>query len=293
MTIKKNILKKPTWIKIKFPSDFNKIQEIKNILRKQNLHTVCEEAACPNLSECFNNGTATFMILGSICTRRCPFCNVSHGRPKNLDKHEPKNLADTISLMGLNYVVITSVDRDDLKDGGSNHFSQCITEIRKTTNVKIEILVPDFRNCMEIALKNLIINPPDVFNHNLENVPRLYKKIRPGANYEMSLALLKNFKKACPTIPTKSGLMIGLGETNEEILKVMYDLRSNDVSMLTLGQYLQPSKHHWPVKRYLSLVDFDYFKKEAINMGFTHVASGPLVRSSYHADLQVLGLEVK
>lgn len=291
---KEIFLEKPFWLKIKIPSDFSQINEIKKKLRKNNLYTVCEEASCPNITECFKKGTATFMILGSICTRSCSFCNVKKGRPITPDTLEPHNLANTISEMNLKYVVITSVDRDDLKDGGSSHFSKCIKTIRiKNPDIKIEILVPDFRGCMDIALKNLNQSLPNVFNHNVENVPRLYKKIRPGSNYHMSLSLLKKFKKFNPTIPTKSGLMLGLGETDKEIIQVMKDLRNNQVDMLTVGQYLRPSVKHAPVQRYISEKKFYIIKQKAIKMGFTHVACGPFVRSSYHADLQIIGKEVK
>lgn len=285
-----NILKKPLWIKIKFPSDYSKIQKIKEKLRSNNLFTVCEEAACPNITECFNRGTATFMILGSICTRRCSFCNVKNGRPMPINKLEPIKLAKTIFDMDLKYVVITSVDRDDLHDGGAEHFGKCIKLIRtKNPNIKIEILVPDFRNCVDVALKKIKKYPPDVFNHNLENVPRLYSVIRPGANYNNSLSLLFKFKKNNPNIPTKSGLMVGLGETNKEIINVMKDLRSSKVNMLTIGQYLRPSKNNYPVQRYVSKKEFYKMKQKAFEMGFTHVTCGPLVRSSYHAELQLEG----
>ncbi len=288
------ILRKPTWMKIKLPADSSRIQEIKAALRKNGLHSVCEEASCPNLPECFNHGTATFMILGAICTRRCPFCDVAHGRPLAPEAGEPEKLAQTISDMRLRYVVITSVDRDDLRDGGAQHFADCISVIRaKNPDIKIEILVPDFRGRMDRALAILAATPPDVFNHNLENVPRIYRQVRPGANYEGSLNLLKCFKQAHPTIPTKSGLMVGLGETNAEIFDVMRDLRAHGVTMLTMGQYLQPSRHHLPVQRYVSPDDFDMMKKQALAMGFIHAACGPFVRSSYHADLQAKGVEVK
>lgn len=288
-----NKLKKPFWLKIKLPSDFSKIKKIKNNLRKNNLYTVCEEASCPNITECFNKGTATFMILGSICTRRCTFCNVSKGRPVELDKSEPIKLADTIFDMNLKYVVITSVDRDDLKDGGASHFSSCIKSIRvKNPNIKIEILVPDFRGCMDLALSNLNKSLPNVFNHNIENVPRLYKQVRPGANYNNSLLLLSSFKKLHPYIPTKSGMMLGLGETKKEIIKVMEDLRKNQVDMLTVGQYLRPSIKHIPVKRYVNEEEFAEIKKKALDIGFSNVACGPFVRSSYHAELQIQGKEI-
>ena len=291
---RETMLRKPKWLRIKLPRSSEKIDAIKSALRKHDLHSVCEEASCPNLSECFNNGTATFMILGDICTRRCPFCDVGHGRPLAVNQDEPKKLALTLKDMQLKYVVITSVDRDDLRDGGAQQFADCITEIAKhAPHTKVEILVPDFRGRMDKALEILNISPPDVFNHNLETAPRLYTKARPGANYQWSLDLLKKFGEANPTVPTKSGLMVGLGETNEEILQVMRDLRSHDVSMLTIGQYLQPSKHHLPVERYVHPDDFAMFKVEADKMGFAHAACGPLVRSSYHADKQAAGEEVK
>lgn len=286
-------IRKPAWMKIKLPADSSRIQQIKSALRRNGLHSVCEEASCPNLAECFNHGTATFMILGAICTRRCPFCDVAHGRPLTPDANEPLKLAQTIADMALRYVVITSVDRDDLRDGGAEHFAQCINAIRaQNPTIRIEILVPDFRGRMQRALDTLTINPPDVFNHNMENVPRLYRQIRPGANYHWSLTLLKEFKQRHPTIPTKSGLMMGLGETNAEILEVLQDLRQHGVTMLTLGQYLQPSRHHLPVQRYVPPAEFAAIKEQALAMGFTHAACGPFVRSSYHADLQAQGVAV-
>ncbi|WP_279084768.1 lipoyl synthase [Gilliamella apis] len=287
-------LKKPDWMRIKLSAHNDNIAHIKNTMRKHGLHSVCEEASCPNLAECFNHGTATFMILGDICTRRCPFCDVAHGRPLPPDREEPNKLALTIQEMKLRYVVITSVDRDDLKDGGASHFAACTQEIRALSpNIKVETLTPDFRGCIDEAVEVLSENPPDVFNHNLENIPRLYKKIRPGANYEGSLKLLASFKEKHPDIPTKSGLMVGLGETNEELIQVLKDLRCNGVTMLTLGQYLQPSKYHLPVERYVSPQEFEELKQTALAMGFTHAACGPFVRSSYHADLQAMGKEVK
>lgn len=287
-------LKKPDWMKIKIPVHSTNIAHIKNTMRKHGLHSVCEEASCPNLAECFNHGTATFMILGDICTRRCPFCDVAHGRPLPPDREEPNKLAQTIQEMKLRYVVITSVDRDDLKDGGASHFADCTREIRALSpNIKVETLTPDFRGCIDEAVEVLSDNPPDVFNHNLENIPRLYKKIRPGANYVGSLKLLSAFKEKHPDIPTKSGLMVGLGETNAELIEVLKDLRSHGVTMLTLGQYLQPSKYHLPVERYVPPEEFDELKQIALGMGFTHAACGPFVRSSYHADLQAMGKEVK
>ena len=279
-------LRKPDWIRVRIPSG-DKINKVKALLREQKLHTVCEEAACPNLPECFGGGTATFMVMGDICTRRCPFCDVAHGRPKALDTSEPQNLADSVLALKLKYVVITSVDRDDLKDGGAQHFVDCVRAVKEQSpHTKVEILVPDFRGRMDIALRLMQECPPDVFNHNLENVPRLYKEIRPGSDYQHSLTLLQRFKQECPEVKTKSGLMVGLGETNEEILQVMEDLRKHDVQMLTLGQYLQPSKHHAPVKRWVTPDEFNEFAKRAKEMGFSAVASGPLVRSSYHADAQ-------
>lgn len=280
------MLRKPEWIRMKVP-DSARFQEIKQVLRDNNLHTVCEEASCPNIGECFSGGTATFMILGDICTRRCPFCDVAHGKPLPPDPHEPENLARTIAQMKLRYVVVTSVDRDDLPDGGAQHFVDCIRAIRaQSPHIKIEILVPDFRGRLEIALKILREAPPDVMNHNLETVPRLYKQARPGSDYQNSLNLLKQFNALYPSVPTKSGLMLGLGETDDEILQVMQDLREHGVTMLTLGQYLQPSVHHLPVLRYVTPDTFAWFKQQADAMGFDNAASGPMVRSSYHADQQ-------
>ena len=278
--------RKPEWIRMKVP-DSARYQEIKKILRDNNLHTVCEEASCPNIGECFSGGTATFMILGDICTRRCPFCDVAHGKPLPPDTDEPENLARTIAQMKLNYVVITSVDRDDLRDGGAQHFVDCIQAVRAhSPNIKIEVLVPDFRGRLDVAMEILRKAPPDVMNHNLETVPRLYKQARPGSDYQNSLTLLKTFGALYPNVPTKSGLMLGLGETDEEILAVMQDLRAHNVSMLTLGQYLQPSVHHLPVMRYVEPSAFDALKEKALAMGFNNAASGPMVRSSYHADEQ-------
>ncbi|WP_349632293.1 lipoyl synthase [Desulfuromonas sp. CSMB_57] len=280
------ILAKPAWIKAKAPAA-PEVRELTGILRNHSLHTVCEEANCPNLGECFQRGTATFMIMGDICTRRCPFCDVAHGRPAPLDEQEPEHLAAAIQAMQLRYVVITSVNRDDLPDGGAGHFARCIGAIRATgSGVKIEILVPDFRGHVEAAFEGLAGNLPDVFNHNLETVPRLYGEARPGARYGESLQLLQRFKARFPGIPTKSGLMVGLGETDEEILTVMRDLRAHGCDMLTVGQYLRPSRHHLPVRRYVTPEQFDKFREEGLAMGFAQVASGPLVRSSYHADLQ-------
>jgi len=279
-------MRKPEWIRMKVP-DGARFQEIKQVLRENKLHTVCEEASCPNIGECFSGGTATFMILGDICTRRCPFCDVSHGKPLPPDNNEPKNLARTIAQMHLRYVVITSVDRDDLMDGGAQHFVDCIQSLREQSpNIKIEVLVPDFRGRLDIAVEVLKIAPPDVMNHNLETVPRLYKQARPGADYQNSLNLLKVFGELHPDVPTKSGLMLGLGETDEEILEVMQDLRAHGVTMLTLGQYLQPSQHHLPVLRFVTPERFAEFEQQALAMGFTKAACGPMVRSSYHADTQ-------
>jgi len=279
-------LQKPEWIRVKL-GEGRRFHEIKDILRAHRLHTVCEEASCPNIGECFGKGTATFMILGDLCTRRCPFCDVAHGRPKPPDADEPGNLAATIAALRLSYVVITSVDRDDLRDGGARHFAECIRAVRaRAPATRIEVLVPDFRGRLEVALDVLTRDPPDVMNHNLETVPRLYKRARPGADYANSLALLKQFKARLPHIPTKSGLMLGLGETDDEILGVMRDLRAHGVDMLTLGQYLQPGAHHLPVERYAEPAVFREFERQARSLGFKHAACGPLVRSSYHADQQ-------
>jgi lipoic acid synthetase len=282
--------RKPAWIRVKAPTG-QRVNELKKTLREHRLHTVCEEATCPNLSECFSHGTATFMIMGDICTRRCPFCDVAHGRPQPLDQDEPKHLAATIQAMGLRYVVITSVDRDDLRDGGAGHFIECIQQVRgKNPDIRIETLVPDFRGRMDIALDIFSRATPDVFNHNLETVPRLYARVRPGADYHWSLQLLKAFKAAHPLVPTKSGLMLGLGETLEEVESVMADLRSHGCDMLTLGQYLQPTKHHLPVTRFVHPDEFEQLAEAAGRLGFSQVASGPLVRSSYHADQQAAGV---
>jgi lipoyl synthase len=279
-------LRKPRWIRAQSQAAPG-VQRIKRILREQRLHTVCEEASCPNLGECFAHGTATFMIMGDICTRRCPFCDVAHGRPNPLDADEPRHLAETIQAMGLAYVVITSVDRDDLRDGGAAHFVACIQAVRgMNPQTRIEILVPDFRGRMETALEIMRAAPPDVFNHNLETVPRLYRKARPGSDYEWSLDLLEAFRAQHPGVPTKSGLMLGIGETRDELLEVLQDLRAHGCEMLTLGQYLQPSRHHLPVERYLDPEEFDELADRAREMGFRQVASGPMVRSSYHADQQ-------
>ena len=282
-------LRKPAWIRAKSPFHPN-VKKLKGILRDQQLFTVCEEASCPNLGECFGNGTATFMIMGEICTRRCPFCDVGHGRPNPLDTDEPVKLGETIRAMSLKYVVITSVDREDLRDGGANHFAECIRQVReKNPSIEIEILVPDFRGRMDVALEIINNYPPDVFNHNLETVPRLYKQCRPGSDYLWSLDLLKKFKEKHPGVPTKSGLMLGLGEEISEVIDVMRDMRDHNVEMLTLGQYLQPTQHHLPVERYVTPEEFDELYKIGMELGFTQVASGPMVRSSYHADLQAHG----
>jgi len=280
------VLRKPDWIRVKISANED-ITRIKKTLRENNLHTVCEEAACPNLGECFSHGTATFMIMGDICTRRCPFCDVAHGKPKALDQQEPINLAKTIKAMALKYVVITSVDRDDLRDGGAGHFADCIKQIREQSpSTKIEVLVPDFRGRMDKAIAILKQQPRDVFNHNLETVPRLYKQARPGADYQESLTLLKKYRQVFPEAMTKSGIMLGLGEQEEEVNQVMKDLREHGCSMLTLGQYLQPSKDHLAVKEYITPAQFDRYAETAKALGFKNVASAPLVRSSYHADLQ-------
>jgi lipoic acid synthetase len=280
-------LAKPAWIRVRAASDGSRFHDIKRILRENNLHTVCEEASCPNIGECFGKGTATFMVLGDLCTRRCPFCDVAHGRPLAPDPEEPEHLAQTIAELGLAYVVITSVDRDDLRDGGARHFVDCIRAVReRSPRTKIEILVPDFRGRLERALEVLDAALPDVMNHNLETVPRLYRQARPGGNYPHSLKLLADFKARHPHLPTKSGLMVGLGETDEEIIQVMRDLRAHGVDMLTIGQYLQPSAHHLPVARYVHPDTFAMFQREAQELRFTHAAVGAMVRSSYHADRQ-------
>ena len=286
-------LKKPDWIRVRAGNSAGRFGEIKQILREHKLHTVCEEAACPNIGECFGNGTATFMILGDLCTRRCPFCDVGHGKPLAPDAGEPEKLARSIAAMKLKYVVITSVDRDDLRDGGARHFADCIARVRELAPAtKIEVLVPDFRGRLDVALEILGATPPDVFNHNMETVPRLYKQARPGADYDHSLQLLKAFKARRPAVATKSGLMVGLGETDEEILATLRDLRAHGVEMLTIGQYLAPSAHHLPVVRYVHPDTFTMYAREAGAMGFTHAASAPLVRSSYHADMQAHGAGV-
>jgi len=280
------LLRKPSWIRAKLPSG-PEVSRIKRILRDRKLSSVCEEGQCPNLGECFSHGTATFMIMGDICTRRCPFCDVAHGKPQPLDEQEPKQLAEAIADMSLKYVVVTSVDRDDLRDGGAAHFASCISETRRLSpQTTIEVLVPDFRGRMDVALEEMAVAPPDVFNHNLETVPRLYKQARPGADYQWSLDLLKQFKAQHPEVPTKSGIMLGLGEEMDEVKAVMQDLRDHGCDMLTLGQYLQPSRDHLPVKRYYTPKEFDELRVLGEAMGFSNVASGPMVRSSYHADLQ-------
>ena len=281
------VLKKPDWIRVKAASGNSRFNEIKKILRENQLVTVCEEASCPNIGECFGKGTATFMIMGDKCTRRCPFCDVGHGRPDPLDLEEPNNLAKTIAALKLSYVVITSVDRDDLRDGGAQHFVNCITKTKESSpQTKIEVLVPDFRGRLEKALDIFNDGLPDVMNHNLETAPRLYKEARPGSDYQFSLNLLKKFKALHPNVPTKSGLMVGLGETDEEILQVMRDMRAHGITMLTIGQYLAPSNSHLPVRRYVHPDTFKMFEEEAYKMGFSHAAVGAMVRSSYHADQQ-------
>ena len=286
-------LKKPDWIRVKAGSPSTRFYEIKQILREHKLHTVCEEASCPNIGECFGQGTATFMIMGDKCTRRCPFCDVGHGRPDPLDADEPANLAKTIAALKLQYVVITSVDRDDLRDGGAGHFVECIQQVRALSPAtRIEVLVPDFRGRDDRALEILKAAPPDVMNHNLETAPRLYKEARPGSDYAFSLNLLKKFKALHPGVPTKSGLMVGLGETDDEILAVMRDMRAHDIDMLTIGQYLAPSGHHLPVRRYVHPDTFKMFEAAARSMGFSHAAVGAMVRSSYHADQQAAGAGV-
>ncbi|MCP4430014.1 MAG: lipoyl synthase [Gammaproteobacteria bacterium] len=286
----KTLQRKPAWIRARAPKG-DSVKKLKAVLRDNSLFTVCEEASCPNLGECFSNGTATFMIMGEICTRRCPFCDVGHGRPNPLDSEEPENLAKTIHAMSLRYVVITSVDRDDLRDGGAQHFVDCIEASRKLNpELQIEILTPDFRGRMDVALEILKGSPPDVFNHNLESVPSLYKKIRPGSDYQWSLDLLKKFKQQNAAVTTKSGLMLGLGEDLEEVRQVLRDMREHSVNMLTLGQYLQPSRDHLAVERYVTPEEFDALGAYAESIGFDQVASAPMVRSSYHADLQAEGL---
>lgn len=290
---KETPLPKPNWIRARAPTG-PEVQRLKQVLREHKLHTVCEEAACPNLGECFNHGTATFMIMGEVCTRRCPFCDVAHGRPAPLDEAEPRHLADTVKAMGLRFVVITSVDRDDLRDGGAGHFAECIRLLRQACpQTNVEILVPDFRGRMDRAIETLAATPPDIFNHNLETVPRLYRKARPGADYAGSLRLLQGYKEKCPGVPTKSGLMLGLGEERDELLAVLHDLRNHGCTHLTLGQYLQPSRHHLPVERYVPPDEFAELAAIAADMGFSRVASGPMVRSSYHAEQQAKGEQVR
>ena len=284
--------RKPAWIRAKAHSN-PEVVRLKSLLRENELHTVCEEAACPNLGECFTHGTATFLIMGNICTRRCPFCDIAHGRPDPLDENEPNHLAKTVATMKLKHVVVTSVDRDDLRDGGSEHFTTCIAEIRKQSpQTRIEVLVPDFRGRMDVALQEITKCPPDIFNHNLESIPRLYKAVRPGSDYQWSLTLIQRFQEMHPDVPTKSGMMLGLGETLEEVKQVMQDLRDHGCRMLTLGQYLQPSRHHLAVERFVPPAEFEQLAEIAKQMGFEHVASGPMVRSSYHADLQADGEHV-
>ena len=286
-------LRKPPWIRAKFPGTPEVIR-LKNILRENSLNTVCEEASCPNIGECFSHGTATFMILGDICTRRCPFCDVAHGRPNPPDINEPANLAKTVKLMKLRYVVVTSVNRDDLRDGGAEHFANCIGEMRKVCpNTAVEILTPDFRTRMDKALEHIATSPPDVFSHNLETVPRLYKAVRPGADYKISLMLLKRLGQQHPSVETKSGIMVGVGETKAEVIQVLQDLRDHSVNIVTIGQYLQPSRFHLPVMRYVPLEEFEEYKDIGKELGFSHVASGPLVRSSYRADQHAPGAIAK
>lgn len=281
--------RKPEWIRAKAPTD-PRVLELKKLIREHDLHTVCEEASCPNLGECFSHGTATFMIMGDLCTRRCPFCDVAHGRPQALDANEPEKLAAAVALMQLKYIVITSVDRDDLRDGGAEHFVRCINAVRQSVDgIKIEILTPDFRGRMDIALDIMHQAPPDVFNHNLETVPRLYEKVRPGSDYQWSLSLIKRFKQQHPDVTTKSGIMLGLGEELEEVRELMRDLRAHDCDMITLGQYLQPSRFHLAVERFVHPEEFEELGRYAESIGFQNVASAPMVRSSYHADLQASG----
>ena len=292
MPVEGKLKRKPNWIKAKAPTD-KKVLELKSLIREHRLHTVCEEASCPNIGECFGHGTATFMIMGDICTRRCPFCDVAHGKPKGLDPDESTDLARAIKIMKLKYVVITSVDRDDLLDRGAGHFVNCIIEIRTDSpDTKIEILVPDFRSKIDIALDILKKAPPDIFNHNLESVPALYAKVRPGADYSASLELIKKFKQQNNSVPTKSGLMLGLGETIDQVKQVLKDLKDNDCNMITIGQYLQPSRYHLPVERYVHPEEFEALRQFAEDLGFDNVASAPMVRSSYHADLQAVGESV-
>jgi len=280
--------RKPDWIRVTLGNS-EKVEKIRATLRKHKLASVCEEASCPNLGECFSGGTATFMIMGEICTRRCPFCDVAHGRPNPLNENEPIDLAEAIAEMGLNYVVVTSVDRDDLRDGGADHFARCIAETRRLNpGIKVEVLVPDFRGRGDVAIDILTRTRPDVFNHNLETIPRLYRQARPGSDYQWSLDLLKKYKEMAPEVLTKSGIMVGIGETREEVIQVMEDMYAHNIDMVTIGQYLQPSRDHLPVERFLHPDEFDEFARIGEDMGFRHVASGPMVRSSYHADKQAL-----
>lgn len=289
--VQREPIKKPSWIRVKAAPANSQFNHIKSILRENKMVTVCEEASCPNIGECFGKGTATFMIMGDKCTRRCPFCDVGHGRPDPLDEKEPANLAESIALMRLNYVVITSVDRDDLRDGGAQHFVDCINEVRtRSPKTQVEVLVPDFRGRLERALDIFAAGLPDVMNHNLETIPRLYKQARPGADYKHSLKLLQDFKRMYPGIPTKSGIMVGLGENNDEILEVMRDMREHNIDMITIGQYLAPSGYHLPVERYMHPDEFAWLEEEAYKMGFSHAAVGAMVRSSYHADEQASGI---
>ncbi len=284
-----SVPRKPAWLRVPAPTS-RAVRDLKAVLRENRLHTVCEEATCPNIAECFGKGTATFMIMGDVCTRRCTFCDVAHGRPQPLDADEPVNLARTIAAMKLRYVVITSVDRDDLRDGGAGHFVDCIRAVRaESPTTRIEVLVPDFRGRMDRALDIMAKAPPDVFNHNVETIPRLYREVRPGSDFQHSLSLIRAFKAAHPSIPTKSGVMVGIGETLDEVVDTMRQLRDHDCDMLTVGQYLQPSRHHLPVTRFVTPDEFDWLAREGYALGFTHVASGPLVRSSYHADQQAAG----
>lgn len=291
--VQREPLKKPSWIRVKTAPANSQFNHIKSILRENKMVTVCEEASCPNIGECFGKGTATFMIMGDKCTRRCPFCDVGHGRPDPLDEQEPANLAESIALMRLSYVVITSVDRDDLRDGGAQHFVNCINEVReRSPKTQVEVLVPDFRGRLDKALAIFADGLPDVMNHNLETIPRLYKQARPGADYQHSLKLLQDFKRLYPGIPTKSGIMVGLGENNDEVLEVMRDMRAHDIDMITIGQYLAPSGYHLPVERYMHPDEFAWLEEEAYKMGFSHAAVGAMVRSSYHADEQASGAGV-
>ncbi len=287
-----NPKRKPAWIRTS-PHSNPEVVHLKQLLREHNLNTVCEEAACPNLGECFTNGTATFLIMGDICTRLCPFCYIAHDKPEPLNQDEPHNIAMAVATMNLKHVVVTSVNRDDLRDGGATHFGSCISEIRNLSpKTHIEILVPDFRGRMNKALTEIAKNPPDIFNHNLECISRLYESVRPGSNYQWSLNLIESFQKIHPTVPTKSGLMLGLGETLEEVKQAMQDLYDHGCKMLTLGQYLQPSRHHLAIERFVTPAEFEQLAKVGQQIGFKYIASGPMVRSSYHADLQAKGQHV-